>query len=110
MGFILFRPKIFNNKESIFNGIGMTGITYPFESNNFEFVESVITKLLDLNGYVIPVIPIPLKILSLLLKILGRNNINPMANYSSQKLLDLGFKRTIVFEDTVSQYIKNERS
>jgi hypothetical protein len=81
---------------------------YP--SNNFEFVESVITKLLDLNGYVIPVIPIPLKILSLLLKILGRNNINPMANYSSQKLLDLGFKRTIVFEDTVSQYIKNERS
>ena len=81
---------------------------YP--SNNFQFVESVITKLLESNGYLIPVIPIPLKILSLILKILGRNNINPMANYSPQKLLDLGFKRTIVFEDTVSKYIKNERS
>ena len=81
---------------------------YP--SNNFQFVESVITKLLESNGYLIPVIPIPLKILSLILKILGRNNINPMANYSPQKLLDLGFKRTILFEDTVIKYIKNERS
>jgi nucleoside-diphosphate-sugar epimerase len=80
---------------------------YP--SNNFQFVESVITKLLDSNAYFIPVIPVPLKILSLLLKILGRNNINPMANYSPQKLLDLGFKRTIVFEDTVHKYIKMEK-
>ena len=49
----------------------------------------------DLPDYMIPICPIPLFILKFILFCLGRNNINPRCNYSQDKLVNSGFKKTI---------------
>ena len=73
-------------------------------ANNFAEVERTLMHLLDCSDYALPRIPLPQWILSLLLRLLGRNNINPNCNYSQSKLQNLGFKRSVIFEDGLMEY------
>ena len=73
-------------------------------ANNFAEVERTFMRLLNCPDYVLPRILLPQWVLSLLLRLLGRNNINPNRNYSQNKLQNLGFKRPVVFEDGLMDY------
>ena len=73
-------------------------------ANNFADVEGVLMKKLNIKKYSVPKIPIPLGLLGLLLRAMGRNNTNPRCNYSSEKLKKLGFVPQVVFEDALDEY------
>ena len=72
--------------------------------NNFAAVEQFLMRKLNCANYAFPRIPFSLHVLSLLLRLLGRNNTNPRTNYVQAKLQGLGFKRPVVFEDGLAEY------
>lgn len=72
--------------------------------NNFADVELFLMRQLKVADYRVPPISFPLSWLSFLLKLLGRNNINPRCNYSPAKLLALGFERPVKFEAGLKHY------
>ena len=74
-------------------------------NNNFQYVESALMRGFTVPAYALPRMPVPLHVLRLLLLLLGRNNVNPLCNYSSQKLQSLGFIRPIDFDAGLSDYI-----
>ena len=73
-------------------------------ANNFAEVRRTLMYFLDCPDYALSPIPLPQWVLSLLLRSLGRNNINPNCNYSQSKLQNLGFKRSVIFEDGLMEY------
>lgn len=78
--------------------------------NNFLDIERVLMRSLNCAKYPWPRIPLPLGLLGLLLRYLGRNNINPRCNYMQDKLQNLGFKSPVVFEDGLLEYAAWYRS
>lgn len=79
-------------------------------ANNFLEVERTLMSALHCRSYAFPRIPLPLNLLGLLLRLLGRNNINPKCNYSQAKLESLGFKSPVVYEDGLKEYADWYRS
>lgn len=79
-------------------------------SNNFADVEKFLMREFRIDGYVLPRIPLPLSVLALLLGMMGRNNINPRCNYSSNKLKYLGFECAVTFEAALAEYAAWYRS
>jgi nucleoside-diphosphate-sugar epimerase len=75
-----------------------------FPNNNFVAVERYLMHSLGVPDYPLPRIPLPLSFLSLLLRGLGRDNINPLSDYSQKKLEDLGFKSPVDFETGLANY------
>ena len=73
-------------------------------SNNFEDIEQFLICMLGCASYSLPRISLPLSVLSLLLRFLGRNNINPHCNYVQGKLKSLGFNNPVAFEDGLAEY------
>lgn len=73
-------------------------------NNNFIDVERYLIRSFGLPDYPLPRIPLPLAVLSLLLKGLGRNNINPRCNYSQNKLEAFGFRSPVDFETGLANY------
>jgi nucleoside-diphosphate-sugar epimerase len=74
------------------------------KNNNFASVERSLMQILRINEYPLPRLKLPLGILSSLLTMLGRNNVNPRCNYDSGKLRLLGFKPPVSFEDGLAEY------
>ncbi|MBA4057585.1 MAG: hypothetical protein C0490_22920, partial [Marivirga sp.] len=60
--------------------------------------------------YIFPRLLIPLRFLTFLLACLGRNNVNPLCNYSSNKLLGIGFNKATSFEAGLTEYANWYRS
>jgi nucleoside-diphosphate-sugar epimerase len=79
-------------------------------ANNFRDVESALLRGFGLPAYLLPPINIPLDVLRTLLRLLGRNNINPRCNYSCQRIQSLGFRRPMNFEAGLAEYIADYRS
>jgi len=79
-------------------------------SNNFSYIERFLMRSLDCASYPLPRVPLPLGVLSLLLKSLGRNNINPRCNYVQGKLESIGFRSPVVFLDGLAEYADWYRS
>ena len=75
-----------------------------FQSNNYYYVERYLMKSLGLNDYPLPVIPVPYFVLKMLLKLAAKSNFNPRCTYNCQKLLNLGFKKTVLFEDGLADF------
>lgn len=75
-----------------------------FQSNNYYYVERYLMKSLGLNGYPLPVIPVPYFVLKMLLKLADKSNFNPCRAYSCQKLLNLGFKKAVILEDGLAEF------
>ena len=73
-------------------------------NNNFASVERRLMQIFEINEYPLPRLQLPLGLLSSLLTMLGRNNVNPRCNYDSGKLLSLGFKRPVDFNDGLDEY------
>lgn len=71
--------------------------------NNFTDVESRLMQEFNLPYYRVRM-PMPSRILALLLALLGHNNINPRCNYAPDKLLGLGLKRPVSFEAGLAEY------
>lgn len=60
---------------------------------------------LGVKKYALPRFPVPLAVLKLLLLLLGRSNIDPNRNFSSEKLRNFGFDRPASLEAGLSEYI-----
>lgn len=73
-------------------------------NNNYYYVERFLMREIGIPNYILPRINMPKLLLILLLKILGRNNVNPICTYSSHKLLSLGFKKALSFEQGLADY------
>ncbi|QQR81385.1 MAG: NAD(P)-dependent oxidoreductase [Deltaproteobacteria bacterium] len=72
--------------------------------NNYCDVESVLMKEFAISGYKLPFIPFPKGLLSFLLYLLKKDNANPSRKYSSEKLLQFGFKSPVNFEKSLYDY------
>jgi nucleoside-diphosphate-sugar epimerase len=72
--------------------------------NNFSDVENYLTIVLEVEKFRMPRLPLPLGLLAFLLSRMGRNNINPRCNYSSQKLKNAGFEFPVMFETALAEY------
>jgi len=73
-------------------------------SNNYRDIEMFLMNYFKQKKYLSPVIPIPLCILSVLLKCIGRTNCNPSAIYSCQKIINAGFKKPVPFKDGLRKF------
>lgn len=73
--------------------------------NKFSYVEQLLMSELGVSKYEVPQLRLSLDVLSVLLRILGRNNINPRCEYDSRKLRELGYKRRISLEDGLLEYV-----
>lgn len=78
--------------------------------NNFADVEAFLMTRLGIGKYAFPVRDIPLSVLSLLLRILDRNDISAARIYDAQKIRDWGFVRPIDFVDGLRRYADWYRS
>ncbi|OGP62306.1 MAG: hypothetical protein A2V65_10585 [Deltaproteobacteria bacterium RBG_13_49_15] len=72
--------------------------------NNYHDVENFLMKRLGLKAYPVPVIPLPDLVLKVLLKLTGRTNTNPFLVYDCRKILSLGFKKDLSFEQGLSGF------
>ena len=92
------------HQERNFNGDKFIVSEDDNSRNNFADVELFLMRQLGVTKYLVPPILLPLTWLSFLLKLLGRNNINPRCNYDPTKLLALGFERPVKFEAGLKHY------
>jgi len=65
--------------------------------NNYNYVESYFLRRLTNRQYLIPPLPLPQAILSVLLRILGRDSVNPSLIYSPDKLIQTGYEYKVSF-------------
>ncbi|NOT13879.1 MAG: NAD(P)-dependent oxidoreductase [Methylococcaceae bacterium] len=98
------------NRTEIFNGEIFIVSDDNNPANNFADVERILMKALNCPDYFLPRIPVPQSVLRLLLRLLGRNNINPGCNYSQAKLENLGFNAPVKFEAGLLEYANWYRS
>jgi len=79
-------------------------VSEDFEvNNNYMYVESYLLKRLTNRKYSFPRVHIPLFFLSLFLKLLGRDSINPRMVYNANKLKDIGFNYDIALDDGLDE-------
>lgn len=72
--------------------------------NNFAAVEGRLLQAFGRSSWRVPRLPVPLFVLEILLRLLGRNNVNPRTRYSPDKLLALGFVRPMGFVRGLTDY------
>jgi len=63
--------------------------------NDYRGVEVELMRLLGLKPYVLPVVPAPLSLFTILLRVMGRSNYNPSTVYSCRKLMERGFEKSV---------------
>jgi len=78
--------------------------------NNFAHIERALMRALGIPDYSLPRIAVPPSMLSLLLELRRRDNVNPYCNYSSEKLIGYGFSRPVSFETGLAEYAAWYRS
>ena len=72
--------------------------------NNFAYVERFMLRVLGADDYCLPRLSFPLWMLTVLLAIRGRNNINPSCVFDSGKIRRLGYKPLISIEAGLNEY------
>ena len=77
---------------------------------NFADVEAVLMAAFGLKGYRVPKFRLSLTWLALLLRLMGRNNVNPGCNYDPGKFMALGFERLVMFAEGLEDYARWYRS
>ena len=95
------------NRAQNFSGQVLIVSDDDADGNNFRDVEFALMRGFGMPAYLLPPIILPLGVLRTLLRLLGRNNINPQCNYSSQRIQGLGFRRPVEFEAGLAEYISN---
>jgi nucleoside-diphosphate-sugar epimerase len=97
-------------REDSFNGEIFIVSDDDDSKNVFSDVEQILMEHLEIENYRLPKLDISLAVIEVLLKILGRDNINPRCKYEVGKLLGLGFVRPIKFDDGLKDYADWYRS
>ena len=77
------------------------------ELNNYIDVQKMLIKKLGCDSYSLLAIPFPSFILSFILTIAGRTNINPSRIYDCSKLMNTGYKKPIKFIDGLNEFIES---
>jgi nucleoside-diphosphate-sugar epimerase len=77
--------------------------------NNFRDVERILMEELRVSPYRLAPLPLPSKILEMLMWLKGRPNINTRTQYQCDKLLNLGFVKPITLEDALHQFARRHR-
>jgi len=75
------------------------------QSNNYSYVERCLMEKLGPAGYPFPAVSVPYFVLKMLLRLTGKSNVNPRRVYSCQKLSNIGFKKTVSFEDGLADFV-----
>ena len=73
-------------------------------NNDYAYVESRLAVAFGRTTHESMAQSLPVPLLRLLLKTVGRSNTNPHRRYSCKKLLDAGFTRPVKFEDALDAY------
>ncbi len=71
--------------------------------NNYLYVEKYLVERLTTRHYFIPTFPFPSFILSLLLRFLRRDSVNPYLMYDSSKIKNIGFKYVRSFDSGLDE-------
>jgi nucleoside-diphosphate-sugar epimerase len=74
-------------------------------SNEFSSVDRAMRQGLGVSGSLGPKVFFPSWLLSVTLRVLRKNNVDPFCIYDPGKLLSLGFLRPVTFEEGLSRYI-----
>jgi len=77
--------------------------------NNFFQVHNFIVKKTGVTNFYRFFIPIPLKILKVLLGYKKADFNSPLSDFSSEKIKSIGYKKTITFEEGLINYVKSLR-
>lgn len=72
--------------------------------NNFADVEKFLMREFQIPDYVMPRVLLPLGLLEFLLRLMGRNSVNPRCDFDSGKLCKLGFKSPLSFSEGLAGY------
>jgi len=72
--------------------------------NTYRNVEKYLMNALGRCDYTVPRFPVPASVLSVMLRIKGRSNINPLRRYDAGKLRAAGFQRTVSFEAALEAF------
>lgn len=72
--------------------------------NNFADVEKFLMKEFQIPDYAMPRVSLPLGLLEFLLRVMGRNSVNPRCDFDSGKLRKLGFKSPRSLSDGLAEY------
>ncbi len=73
-------------------------------ANNFMDVERTARDLLKVKAYPLPVVALPAGLLSLILRVLGRNIIDTTCRFKSDRLFSLGFHPQVSLENGLRDY------
>jgi len=79
--------------------------------NNYRDVEQYLVRALKCRDFPLPRIPLPPYVLSVMLKLAGRSNSNPLRRYDDEKLRAAGFRNTATFEaglDLFAEWYKKQ--
>lgn len=79
-------------------------------ANNFFSVRLALIKGFEIRDISLPHFFLPTWLLSLMLRILRKNNVNPLCRYDSGKLRLLGFRFPMLFDEGLTSYITWYRS
>ena len=74
-------------------------------ANNFLDVEQMARTRLGIGEYPLPVIPFPSPLLSMLLRLMGRNMINPVCRFRGSRIRKLGFQPVRDFGEGLQAYL-----
>ena len=75
-------------------------------ANNYRDVEKYLVKRLGCKTYPVPPVSVPFPILKSLLRLAGRSNDNPALVYDCGKILSMGFKKPLSFEEGLSRFVE----
>lgn len=72
--------------------------------NNYRDLERYLMNVFKIKDYPIPIVPLPKWLLSKILAIMGKTNINPIVKYDTKKLTASGYRKKIDFEEALQRY------
>lgn len=73
-------------------------------SNNYRDIETYFMRAMGYKDYSVSPVPLPLMLPHLLLRIMGRTNVNPVCVYDCGKILSAGLKKPLSFEEGLSRF------
>lgn len=72
--------------------------------NTYRNVEKYLMHTMGYDDYPVPRFPVPASVLSVMLRIKGRSNTNPLRRYAAGKLRAAGFQNTLSFEAALETF------
>jgi nucleoside-diphosphate-sugar epimerase len=72
--------------------------------NNYRDIEKYLIKRLGYKDYLLSRFSLPKIVLSTVLKLAGKSNVNPKRVYYARKLMNAGFKKSVSFEEGLASF------